>query len=272
MRPCHLLAAILFTSCGLLLFDDSTLARGGTIRITTQAVARVEGDLLHLAVQVANQGSSEAYQVRAEAEALGERFRSQDQVTLNPGGSRGFLFQKTIHRELKGTYPLKVLVHFQDANGYPFSALTCTTFSVQGKGEAGMPVTAAPLTLQDHGIVQFEVHNTSTHTRRVETTLQLPNEFSSRESGSFFSLGPGEKRTLSFPIRNLSALYGAAYPVFLVQEYESGGVHSSSVSTALVSIVKEGNWFRRTRWYWAGGAVFLIGLLVALSWRVARNT
>jgi hypothetical protein len=256
------LSAFFSAYCLLLTAYCSIDCFAGTISITTQAVTRVEGDTLHVVIQVTNRGNADARQVRAAADILGGRFYSQVHPGVAPGESREFSFRKQLTRNLKGTFPMKVLVHFQDANGYPFTALTCTTFFVREKGDAGVSATAAPLSMKDDGVVQFQVRNAGTSEKQLKATLHFPNEFSCERPSLHFSLPAGGQKSISFQVRNLSALYGAGYPVFLVLEHPGGETHSSLVSSALVKIVNDGNWFRRTRWYWAGGAVFLCGFFV----------
>lgn len=243
--------ALLFALCFC-----PAVAEAGTISITTNATTRVEGDRLHVGIRVTNRGSAAAHQVAVEAEALEERFQSRVQTRIDPGGSREFDFSKIILSSLRGSFPLTVLVRFQDSAGYPFSALTCTTFFIREKGNAGLTNASVPLTIKDKGQVRFRIQNESSHSRHIKTRLVLPNEFSSEEPEAHIFLPAGGKETLSFPIRNISAIQGAKYPVFLIQQYELDGVTHTIVPNALVTVASNENWFRKTRWHWAGGFLF----------------
>jgi hypothetical protein len=264
---------MLLAACCLLLAAYSPNCFAGAISISTQAVARVEGESVHIVIQVSNRGDAAARQVRADADLLGERFASAVLQTLSPGESGEFIFSKPLRSSLKGTFPLSVLVRFQDTNAYSFSALTCTTFTVREEGDAAISATTAPVTLEDDGAIPFQVRNKGARTISVKSTLRIPDEFSSDKPALYFPLPAGENKVLSFPIRNLSALSGAVYPVFVIQEYEVEGVKSTHVSSTLVKTAGGRNWFRETRWYWAGGgALFLVGFLVVARSKHLRNS
>jgi len=66
---------------------------------------------------------------------------------------------------------------------------------------------------------------------------------------------------------NFSALSGASYPVFCYLEYDSKATHYTAVARALVKIVKDENWFRRTKLFWLGAAIILGVILVALQFK-----
>ncbi|MDD5206739.1 MAG: hypothetical protein PHS17_15045 [Desulfobacterales bacterium] len=242
----------------------------GTISITTKPFALADNEKVYVVLVVTNRGNEPAHQVRTDAEVLGERFRSEVRTRIGPGESREFHFSKPLDSSLAGNFPLTVLVHFQDANGHPFSALTCTTFSV-GKNRTAELVSASdPLSIKDNGLVQFRIQNKSSHARRIKASLVLPREFSSERPETQFSLPAGGNKALSFSIRNLGAVYGASYPVFLIQQYDSDGVNHTAVSNTVVSIIHDGNWFKRTRWHWAGGLV-LAGACFIFSVAVVKN-
>jgi len=220
-------------------------------------------------IQVTNKGNAAAQQVKADAEVLGERFLSQVHTRIEPSASREFSFIKTFHSSQRGTFPLTVLVRFQDSTGYPFSALACTTFPIGvDKRNADLETTSDPLSLKDDGFVHFRIRNESSQSRLIRGTLVLPEEFFCDEPEALVSLPARANRTLSFPVRNLGAIYGASYPIFLIQQYEDNGMTYTMISNTLVGIEQSGNWFRRTRWYWAGGFVLASALYVVGAIRV----
>ncbi|RJR31847.1 MAG: hypothetical protein C4576_31440 [Desulfobacteraceae bacterium] len=229
----------------------------------------MEGDRLHVGIQVTNRGSAAAHQVTVEAEALEERFESRIQTRIDPSGSRKFDFSKSFPSSLRGSFPLTVLVRFQDSAGYPFSALTCTTFVIRERGDAGLATASDPLTIKDKGEVQFQILNESSSSRRIEAKLVLPNEFSSEKPETHISLPAGGKETLSFQIRNISAIHGAKYPVFLIQQYELNGVTRTIVPNVLVTVASNQNWLRKTKWHWAGG--FLVAAAFFIFSKTGAN-
>lgn len=263
---------LFFTPCAMLfaLCLCPATAEAGTISITTNAFALADNERLYVLIQVKNDGSEAAHRVRTNAEVLGEQFGSEVRTRIDPGKSREFKFTKSIDTSLAGTFPITVLVHFQDANGYPFSALTCTTFSVGKSRNAELASASDPVSIKDNGIVRFRIQNKSSHERHIKATLVLPREFSSEKPETQFSLQAGGNKTLAFSIQNLGAVDGASYPVFLIQQYDFDGVKHTAVSNEVVNITKHGNWFRRTRWHWAGGFV-LAGAFFILSIMRMKN-
>ena len=109
---------IFFTAYCLLL--TAYCCEAGTISITTDAITWVEAGRIHGKIQVTNIGNAPAHELRADAEILGERFGSSLAPALGPRESSSFQFSKPVDPSLKGTYPLVVLIHFQDANRHPF--------------------------------------------------------------------------------------------------------------------------------------------------------
>ena len=134
-----------------------------------------------------------------------------------------------------------------------FTALSCSTFSLGEKVNAGLSAAAETLDLKDDATLHFEIRNESDQPRQVRATLHLPREISCANPVRDVEVAPHGKRTASFAVRNLSALPGAGYPVFLAQEYGSESMHFAVFSNAFVRIAKDANWFRETRWYWAAG-------------------
>ena len=170
------LSLLIITAYCLLL--TAYCCEAGTISITTDAITWVEAGRIHGKIQVTNVGNAPAHELRADTEILGERFGSSLAPTLGPHESTSFQFSKPVDPSLKGTYPLVVLIHFQDANRHPFTALSCSTFSIGEKVDAGLSATAETLDLKDDGTLHFEIRNESDQPRQVRATLHLPREIS----------------------------------------------------------------------------------------------
>ena len=140
----------------------------------------------------------------------------------------GFYPAKT---ENQGVYPVVVIIHYSDANGYPFSALLCRTFSLhQNEPVAEIFGEMTPATLSKKGKIKLTLKNTGKSEIKTSTTLIAPKEFKiSQEKQQTAVLSKAVKK-LSFPVENFSALTGSQYQIYAISEYEQNGIHQTSIT------------------------------------------
>ena len=170
----------------------------------------------------------------------------------------------------KGRHPLSVMVHFQDSIGHPFSALTATTFRVQQEKAPDLLSRGEPLIMGDQGAVVFRLENTGALPKNVKASLLMPREFLLGNKGFEATVPGGGRKVASFSVTNLSALSGATYPVFCIVEYDEEETHHTVIGMTTIHVRSGDNWFRRTRWHWAGGLV-LLGALLGITGRLMRK-
>ena len=231
----------------------------GTLSITSQTSVTVTGERLQGAVLVINRGDVPAHNVRADVTILGETIGTQAKPVLGVNESGSFLFERRLGAIQKGRYPVTVMVYFHDAKDYAFSSLSCTTFSYGENVKGDLVSSGDSLSMGIEGALQFRLVNPGSERKNVRATIILPREFSSPLPSMDFQLEPESRKIVSFPVTNFSAFSGATYPVFSFFEYDLGDTHHTVVCTAILKITGGGNWFRQTRWYWAGGWVLLLG-------------
>jgi len=235
-------------------------ATADVLKIETETTVEVSADRVTARVTFANRGTAPAYNLQVHLIALGLTDASPVVAHLDPGQSERAFFERAIRGVGKGRYPMTVRVDFHDANQYPFSALSGMTFHI---GEAVNPDLAAltqDMILNQSGTLRFDVKNLGLTPEKVTATLVLPKEFSSAQPTKAFDMDQRSDKTVTFEIRNFSALPGAAYPVFSYFEYDSKGVHHTALARALITVAPDENLFRRFRWLW----ITLAGILAAL--------
>lgn len=247
----------------LFLFEQGLTASAGTLTIETQAVVKTEGDRLLGTIRVFNKGNVDAHNVRANVIVLGKRIRTPVKKLLSVNEFCTFSVEDTLSGIKKGRYPLTVIVDFNDATQYPFSAVSCTTFSFQQDVSADLICVADNLTIDKKGQLYLSVRNPGGETKTVQATLVLPKELSSPRPIIHFDIQAKREKRVFFEIENNFAIAGAAYPVFCSIQYDLQDTHYTALSGAIVNIAPRLNWFHRTRWFWAALAV-LLGTIFAL--------
>ena len=257
----------LFLTFLVWMFGSNTSVTAGILRIETQTGVTVAGDLLKVRVTATNKGTGPAHSVQVHLILLSERHRGPVKGRLDPGEADTVLFERSLARIRKGRYPLTVLVDFHDANQYPFSAVSCTTFHFRQEANPDLLCLGSDITLETDGELRFSVKNLGFEPRRLQGTLVLPKELSTPRSQIDLDIDPRSEKAVVFEITNFSALSGASYPVFCYFEYDSEASHYTAVARALVKVVKDENWFRRTKLFWLGVAIVLGVILVALQFK-----
>lgn len=257
----------LFLTFLVLMVGYNTPATAGILKIETQTGVTVAGDLLKVRVTATNKGTGPAHNVQVHLILLSERHHGPVKGQLGPGQTDTVLFKRTLSGIKKGRYPLTVLVDFHDANQYPFSAVSCTTFHFREDANPDLLCLGGDITVDADGELRFSVKNLGFGPRKVRATLVLPKELSTPRPQIDLQIDPRSERAVVFEITNFSALSGASYPVFCYLEYDSKATHYTAVARALVKIVKGENWFRRTKLFWLGAAIILGVILVALQFK-----
>ena len=120
----------LFFSALVCLLAGPACGRAGTISMETRTETEVFGHLLKVTVIKTNKGTAPAFQVRTRIAALDEKLAAPVKDRLNPEESYADQFDVDIASLGKGRFPVIVHTDFHDANRYPFSGLSVTTFRV----------------------------------------------------------------------------------------------------------------------------------------------
>ena len=120
----------------------------GFLKIETKTSVQVAGDVLKVHVTITNNGSDSAFNLQVHLKALDKQQDGPITPQLDPGMSDSFLFEMPLSGVHKGRYPLTVLADFHDANQYPFSALSGTSFYAGEDANPNLIVKADPVSLE----------------------------------------------------------------------------------------------------------------------------
>lgn len=235
------------------------VTHAGVIKIRTQTTLKTSEQNLEISVTLFNDGSDSARNLQVHAKLPGKTIDSKMLPELGPGKSRTFLFDEKMEGAKPGWYPITIVTDFQDANQYPFSAISGMTFSLGSGKTAELAILGKDSRIEKKGKLSFNVKNIGERKKQIQATLVLPRELSSPASEQNFELPARDEKSLAFEIQNFSALSGADYPVFCYFEYDQDGIHHTAVSNATIRLITEENLFRRYRWVW----MILIAVLLA---------
>lgn len=260
------LPGMFFLIAFILLLSYGFVASAGILTIKIQTFLKTEGDTLKGIIKVWNKGNVAAHNVRTDIIILGERLNTPVKKLIGIDQFETFPFEKNLEGIKKGRYPLTIMVNFHDANQHPFSALSCRTFFFKKDVKADLLGLIDGINIKKKGDLRFEIKNLGSGLKDIRASLILPKELSSPRTQVDLQIEPGRKKSVHFEIENFSALSGASYPIFGFLEYDLRETHYTAISRAIVTIAKEENWFRRTRWSWLGVGLLLGVAFILYQW------
>jgi len=243
----------------LFLFIFSSLASASYINLSTTVVTRSEGGLLNVAVSSQNNGDEPAYNVQAELQVAGKRILLAKSDAIGVGQSYTAGAREPLGLKLPGDYPLIIILHYTDANQYPFSALTSAVFRYRSEAlPASILGSMASKTFWEKGMLSLALRNFSDAELELSTRLVTPRELAVEKNDLKTRIRPRGQERVQFAVKNFSALSGSNYQVFAVSEYDEAGVHRTQITPGFVKIVE-----RRT--FLGVDYAYLIIVLVALA-------
>jgi hypothetical protein len=210
------------------------------ISLNTTVSTKVEQEVLKVSVKVINQGDESAHNVQAEVRIDGKANFGKKQAEL--GINQTYVADLTFDLDLEtsGLYPLVLIMHYTDANNYPFSALTAQTFTY-GSQEIPSEIFGklSAKNFWKRGKVKLTLKNLSESEINAKAYLVSPREITVEDELVNISLPPKGSKSLSFSVNNFSALSGSSYQVYAVAEYEKDGIHQASMIPAVIKIIEK---------------------------------
>lgn len=220
----------------MLLFSRSALASFISIETEFMVTATDDGPVVSIGTR--NKGDESAINVQVEISILGKQYAGPRYSKLEVNGKvdSDFRIGKVFDRP--GHYPVVIKTHYQDANGYPFSALTAGFYDVGGPSLSKVLIRAEPLSIAENGRgrLVFELRNTDTSPHMVSYQLYLPDELVATEGIGKIELHPSELVEIEVDVENYSALVNSGYSVLFLASYEDGGRYLSSSGSTSVTI------------------------------------
>ncbi|MEW5735527.1 MAG: hypothetical protein AB1921_11765, partial [Thermodesulfobacteriota bacterium] len=214
MRPQAFLPAIV-----LCLLLAPLPARADVVVLQTSVTVTAGAGELTATAQVANVGDAAAFDLIARMALLDLRLASPEQKELGVQKSFSFLLHQEVPDLPRGSFPLVLLMEYTDETGYPLSALHCGAFDTPGARPARIEVQCEKAELADNAAITASVQNDSDRALDITSTLYLPREILSKERRNVFLVKPGERRSVTFDLKNLTALPGSEHSVFVAFEY-----------------------------------------------------
>ena len=248
------------------------LCAAGTLSIHTRMTAVSGEGKLAVDVAVENRGTAVAKNVEVVLEADALRLYSKAADEIPPGGEAKVSFHTQAEAKLPGRYPLALRILYTDEDGYPFSAVHGATFSPVSDEAPGVTVAAPDVELPGQGSFTVRIQGDPKAEVQARARIFLPREIGAEQTSSGVTLAPGKEAEVGFDLKNLSAMAGAKYPVFVFVEYDSQGVHHTAVGSGSLQVETRAGWFRRTRGAWTLlAAACGAALLLFLVWTAVRH-
>lgn len=238
------------------------------ISLRTTVDTKVDKNILKVLVSAVNKGDESAYNVQAELRVADKKVLAQKRQELRVDATYKAIAEFKLDLKRPGQYPLIVVLHYTDANQYPFSALSVPTFIYKEEraGELFSQLSSAKFT--QNGAVRLVLKNMGEAEVRAISRLVVPRELTAEKSRAEALLSPRSKKRLYFEVENFSALAGSSYQVFALTEYEKEGIHYTVVSPGTVSIVEK-NFFRDYQFYIFGLIIILLAIFIFLQFKKA---
>jgi hypothetical protein len=234
-------------------------ASAKTISITITQRAEMRGTNLVVSATVGNTGDESAKAVTANVRFGDKAVRGKTHDDVAPNAT--FDEELTIETGTlgPGRWPYQVTVDYADANLYPFQALLVTTIPIENPPTAKLSVSKIESSgIADSGPLTVHVKNLSATERDVSYRVVVPEGLEASDPTASVHLAAWAEATSSATIVNRTALAGSKYPVFVVVEYDDGGMHQTVIGQSIVEIVAPRNVWETYQTPLVAGAVLLV--------------
>lgn len=206
--------------------------------ITMEATvdANIEGSTARTHVTISNKGDEPAYNVLIRAEIGGAVQAGPMQKALLPNEPYSETFNTTVEYQKPGRYPVIVTVDYTDGNQYPFSALSIVHLNYQENIVGRVVGDIGSASIDSSGSVKLRIRNLGQTEERLKARLITPRELSVSPATRELRIRPNGEESLSFKVRNASALPGSQYQVYAVLDYEQDNYHFSNIVGGQISV------------------------------------
>jgi hypothetical protein len=230
------LSWLFIVNCSLLI---NTPVFASYISLNTTLRTKVAGDTLQVIVQSVNKGDESAFAVQAEFRVGGKTILAEKTAELPVNATYQAAVSLPLKLKTPGNYPLLLVLHYADANQYPFSALTAHSFVYRQEGVPPFLGQVKPAAFEKAGTVHFVLKNSGDRAIAARTRLIVPSELTVENDQAALTLAPRAQQSVDFRLSNFSALAGSTYQLFAVTEFENNGLHYTSLTPGLVRITAD---------------------------------
>jgi hypothetical protein len=212
-------------------------ASASYINFTTTLTSKVEGNDLNVSVTSINKGDESAFNVQAEL-LVGEQKIAAEKVNeLRVGGTYKIENKIKLTDKKQGLYPLILIIHYTDANQYPFTALSCQTYEYGKKSVSPVLGQIKPTQISKKGNVILAIKNTGDTPIKAKTYLVVPGELTIEDREKEIKLPARSEKEVKFAVRNFSALVGSTYQLFAITEFDTKDEHQTFISSGTIQVV-----------------------------------
>ncbi len=209
------------------------------------------------AIKVTNLGDEAAHNVQLSLDINGQQDISPIKKQL--GVKESFEWSAPLAFKLKnpGKYPIILTTSYQDANSYPFSAISVSMLDYGQSSISGIAANAGNIGLSEKGTLELGIKNLGETAKDASIRWIIPQELTINNNMLSLKLLPKEQKKVKFDIEKFSALSGSSYAVFAIIEYDEGGRHYTTTANGIVKVIERKNIFNNQN--------LLIGSLAVLA-------
>lgn len=240
----------------------ASAASASYISLNTALSSKVENNTLKVMVSSVNKGDESAFNVQAEIRVGGKTILAEKQAELPIGGNYQAAAEYKIALRKPGTYPLTLIMHYTDANQYPFSALTCQTFVYQKDAVSPVFGQLRSVTFSKDGTLNLTLKNLGDSGIKARTYLVAPRELTIGEKSGELLIPAKSEQRASFSVTNFSALAGSTYQVFAVSESEDNDLHYTCIAPGTIKIVAARELFGLNYAYVIAALALLVAIFI----------
>lgn len=235
------------------------IVSAGTLSLQMDLRPIVASNRIDVSIKATNHGTEAAYKIHAVLKIFGKSFSSDILKKLETGAGYTFRFKMAVPAGIKGTFPLIGEIVFHDAGQQPYSALAGAPLELNGPQKSNLAGIPRNPFIDKNRNFHLRVINPAPRLREITATLYLPLSLDTDKNKQKLTLGPRSYREIDFSIKNRYGINAdATYPIYFTLEFDEDGMHQVHIITSAVQIVRDKNWFVKTRWYWLGGGIFIL--------------
>src|SRR3989338_8025181 len=171
-------------------------------------------------ISVTNLGDEAAYNVQLCLDLNNKKTISDLKNQLGVQEKFEWKVPLATNLENPGKYPLVLTTNYQDANSYPFSAISVSTFDHKQSTISDIAAKINGIGLSDRETLELTIKNLAETTKGLNIRLVVPKELTADKDRLRAKLPAKTQSTINFEIKKFSALTGSSYAVFAIVEYD----------------------------------------------------
>lgn len=187
-------------------------------------------------INVTNDGDEEAHHVQLVSTFLDEKYESEIKDKLEPEESFSTILRVNLSNKIAGNYPLLTTVHYEDANGYPFSALLASLVKTKKPSRSGIALEAESAEITDKSKIKVTVKNLGAKSKDINLFLFISDEFVVKDNTRSITVGSKQSENVVFEVENLGARINSKYTFYVIAEYDEAGKHHSSLAPNTIEV------------------------------------